>query len=208
MSTDISKESASTLTGVEVPIHLATAEAAELAPNAFADVEPRRGVDELLTGMQQTLVAYTGQADLKANIVITTSSLVLTVVATRWSEHSLRPALAAVAIGALLSLLSAITVVIPKFRLPRKGEVRVDFESHENPLFFGHFASMPRRRFIETIAEIAADDSTMYEAQAADIHDQGRYLVESKYRHLRVSYIFLGLAFVAGLIAQTIATLA
>jgi hypothetical protein len=202
MGTDATEESASTLAGVEEPIHLAAAEADETRPNAFAGVEP------LLAGMQQTLVAYTGQADLKANIVITTSSLVLTVVATRWSEHSLRPALAAVAIGTLLSLLSAITVVIPKFRLPRKGEVRVDFEAHENPLFFGHFASMPRRRFIETIAEIASDDAALYEAQAADIYDQGRYLVESKYRHLRVSYIFLGLAFVAGAIAQTIATLA
>ncbi len=158
--------------------------------------------------MQQTLVTYTGQADLKANIVITTSSLVLTVVATRWSEHSLRPGLAAVAVGTLLSLLTAITVVIPKFRLPRKGEVRSDFHAHENPLFFGHFAAMPRARFVETIAEIATDDAGLYEAQAIDIHDQGRYLVEKKYRHLRMSYICLGLAFVAGAIAQAIATLA
>jgi hypothetical protein len=173
---------------------------------AFAGVEPRRGVDELLAGMQRTLVEYTGQADLKANIVITTSSLVLTVVVSRWSEHSLRPGLAAVAIGTLLALLSAITVVIPKFRLPRKGEVRIDFEAHENPLFFGHFASMPRSRFIEAIAEIATDDASLYEAQAADVHDQGRYLVEKKYRHLRAAYLFLGLAFVAGVIAQGIAT--
>ena len=174
---------------------------------SFARVAPRRAVDEMLAGMQQTLVAYTGQADLKANIVITTSSLVLTVVATRWSETTLRPALAAVGIGTLLSLLSAITVVIPKFRLRRKGEVRIDLESHENPLFFGHFASMSRARFVETLAEIAVDDAVLYEAQAIDIHDQGRYLVEKKYRHLRMAYVFLALAFVAGAIAQGISTL-
>jgi hypothetical protein len=192
---------------VEERIRLAAGDASDERPSAFASVPPRRSVDELFTGMQQTLVAYTGQADLKANIVITTSSLVLTVVATRWSEHSLRAGLAAVAVGTLLSLLSAITVVIPKFRLPRKGEVRIDFETHENPLFFGHFASMSRDRFIETLAEIATDDAVLYEAQAVDIHDQGRYLVEKKYRHLRLSYVFLGLAFVAGLIAQSIASL-
>jgi hypothetical protein len=107
-----------------------------------------RSVDELLRNVQQALVAYTGQADLKANIVITTSS------------------------------------------------------------FFGHFASMPRDRFIETIADIAADDAVLYEAQVADIHDQGRYLVEKKYRHLRLAYTFLGLAFVAGAVARTIATFA
>ena len=173
----------------------------------FAAVPGRRSVDELFRNIQQALVAYTGQADLKANIVITTSSLVLTIVATRWSEASLRPGLSAVAIGALLALLTAITVVIPKFRLPGKGEVRHHFEPDENPLFFGHFASMPRDRFVEILAELSIDDAVLYEAQAADVHDQGRYLVHQKYRHLRLAYIFLGLAFLAGGVAQAIATL-
>src|SRR4051794_28497944 len=172
----------------------------------FADVVPRRSVDELFRNIGQSLVAYTGQADMKANIVITASSLILTIVATRWSEDSLRPGLLAVAIGALLALLTAITVVLPKFRLHRRGEVRHDFEAHENPLFFGHYASMPRERYVEILAEIAADDAVLYAVQARDIHDQGRYLVEKKYRHLRAAYILLGLAFVSGAIAQAIAS--
>src|SRR4029077_6895594 len=130
--------------------------------------------------------------------VITTSSLVLTIVATRWSEHSLRPALAGVAVGTLLALLTAITVVVPKFRFRRKGEVRHDFEAHENPLFFGHYASMPRERYVEILAETAADAAVLYAVQARDIHGQGRYLVEKKYRQLRAAYILLGLAFVSG----------
>jgi hypothetical protein len=192
---------------MEDPVRLASSADDREPVAAFAGVQPRRSVDEMLAGMQQTLVTYTGQADLKANIVITTSSLVLTVVATRWSEHSLRPGLTGVAVGTFLSLLAAITVVIPKFRLHRKGEVRLDFETHENPLFFGHFAAMSRARFVDALAEIASDDVSLYQAQAADIHDQGRYLVEKKYRHLRLAYIFLGLAFVAGAIAQGIATI-
>ncbi len=189
-------------------IRLAPDETADRNDHPFAAVRPRRGVDELFTNIQQALVAYTGQADLKANIVITTSSLVLTIVATRWSEHSLRPALGAVAIGTLFALLTAITVVIPKFRLPRRDDVRLDFETHENPLFFGHFASMPRERFVEVMAEIATDDAVLYEAQAVDVHDQGRYLVEKKYKHLRLAYLFLGLAFLAGVVAQVVTSLA
>ncbi len=192
---------------MEDPLRLASNSVDEERGGSFAGVAPRRSVDEMLAGMQQTLVTYTGQADLKANIVITTSSLVLTILATRWSDHTLRPGLTAVAIGTLLALLTAITVVIPKFRLPRKGEVRLDLETDENPLFFGHFASMSRTRFLQTLAELASDDNVLYEAQAADIHDQGRYLVEKKYRHLRMSYIFLGLAFLAGLVVQVIATI-
>jgi Pycsar effector protein len=181
--------------------------AVDLDAHPFAAVRPRRSVDELMSGLQQSLVTYTGQADLKANIVITTSSLVLTIVATRWSTNSLRPGLGAVAIGVLLALLSAITVVIPKFRLPRRSERRQHFEQHENPLFFGHFASMPRERFVSVLAEIAADDEVLYEVQAADIHDMGVYLVRKKYRHLRLAYTFLALAFVAGLLAQAVATI-
>jgi Pycsar effector protein len=177
----------------------------ELKESPFAHVQSRRSVDELLTDIQQALVLYTGQADMKANIVITTSSLVLTIVATRWSEHSLRPGLSAVSIFTLLALITAITVVIPKFRLPRKGEARADFEPHENPLFFGHFASVMPERFVEVIAAIAKDDAVLYEAQTVDIHEQGRYLVEKKYKHLRAAYIFLGLAFVAGAVAQAVA---
>ena len=66
---------------------------------------------------------------------------------------------------------------------------------------------MPRDRFVEILGEISVDDAVLYEAQAADVHDQGRYLVHQKYRHLRLAYIFLGLAFLAGGVAQTIATL-
>ena len=173
----------------------------------FADVRPRRAVDEVLRNTQQALVTYTGQADLKANIVITTSSLVLTILATRWSEHSLRPGITCMAAFTLLALIAAITVVAPKFRLPKKRETRLDFAPHENPLFFGHFASMPRDRWVEILANIATNDATLYEAQAADIHDQGVYLIENKYRHLRLAYILLATAFVAGAIAQAIATL-
>lgn len=185
----------------------APSEAPARDEHPFSAVAARRSVDELFSGLQTNLILLTGQADLKANLVITTSSLVLTIVATRWSEHSLRPALSAVAAGALLALLTAITVVIPKFRFHAKGEIRENFEEHENPLFFGHYAAMPRERFVEVIAELAADDAVLYEAQARDLHDQGRYLVEKKYRHLRLAYLFLGLAFVAGAIAQAIASI-
>src|SRR5882757_1057021 len=112
---------------MEDPVRLASSAADEDRTGAFAGVQPRRSVDEMLSGMKETLVTYTGQADLKANLVITTTSLVLTIVATRWSEQTLRPGLSAVAVGTLLSLLTAITVVVPKFRLPRKREVRLDF---------------------------------------------------------------------------------
>jgi hypothetical protein len=175
--------------------------------NPFDKVPARRSVDELFTSKENALVLYTGQADLKASIVITTSSLVLTIVATRWDVDELRPGLGAVAIASLIALLIAITVVIPKFRLPVRNEVRTHFSDDENPLFFGHYASMPREEWVAMIADLAADDARLYQMQARDIHAQGKYLVEKKYKHLRLSYVFLGAGFVAGTVAQVIASL-
>ena len=54
------------------------------------------------------------------------------------------------------ALLTAITVVIPKFRLPGKREVRAKFEAHEDPLFFGHFAAIRLERFVVLLAAHAA----------------------------------------------------
>jgi hypothetical protein len=173
----------------------------------FQAVEARRSVDELFFSMQNSLVLYTGQADMKANIVITTSSLVLTVIAALWNEDRARWGLGILAAGTLMALISAITVVIPKFRLPKQGKARIDLEAHENPLFFGHFAAISRERWVEILADIASNDVDMYEAQARDIHDQGVYLIQKKYRHLRFAYIVLAIAFVGGAVAQSIAAL-
>jgi hypothetical protein len=64
-----------------------SSDAADVQSHPFTTVRPRCSVDELLRNVHQALVAYTGQADLTANIIVTTSSLFLTIVATRWSEQ-------------------------------------------------------------------------------------------------------------------------
>ena len=53
----------------------AQSEVADRQKRPFAEVRARRSVEELLRNIQQALVAYTGQADLKANMVSITSPL-------------------------------------------------------------------------------------------------------------------------------------
>src|SRR5262245_66608667 len=103
----------------------------------LADVVGRRSVDYVLRNTQQQLVALTGQADLKASIVITASSLVLSISATQWDRESLRPGLFFLAFGMLGALMSAILAVMPKFRLRR--EQLTEFPNPSNTLFFGDY---------------------------------------------------------------------
>jgi len=66
-----------------------------------------------------------------------------------------------------------------------------------NPLYFGHFAHLPRDRFTAELAHIMADDARIYESIARDLWGQGVVLAQRKYRYLRWAYtVFLAGTFV------------
>src|SRR5204863_8127050 len=66
-----------------------------------------------------------------------------------------------------------------------------------NALYFGHFAHMPRERFVATLAHVMADDGRIYDALARDLWGQAVVLAKRKYRYLRYAYtVFLAGTFV------------
>jgi hypothetical protein len=169
----------------------------------LAGVVGRRSVDYVLRNTQQQLVALTGQADLKASIVITASSLVLSISATQWDRESLRPGLFFLAAGMLTALICAILAVMPKFRLKR--EVLPALPPGANDLFFGDFTRVAPEVWIEHMGEVLASDAKVYRAILLDLHAQGDYLIRMKYRLLRAGYLAFLAAFVLTAVAQLIA---
>jgi hypothetical protein len=65
-----------------------------------------------------------------------------------------------------------------------------------NLLFFGHFAELPRDRYLTEIARTLNPGGSIYEAMANDVYSLGTYLAHHKYRYLRLSY----LCFLAGFV--------
>jgi hypothetical protein len=175
----------------------------EQAAHPLAHVVGRRSVDYVLRNTQQQLVALTGQADLKASIVITASSLVMSISATQWDRESLRPGLFFLAFGMLGALICAILAVMPKFRLKR--ETLVEWPSSANTLFFGDYTRVSPETWVEHMGGILDSDARIYEAILLDLHAQGDYLIRMKYKLLRVSYVLFLAAFVLLAIAQTVA---
>lgn len=173
------------------------------AAEPLADVVARRSVDYMLRNTQQQLVALTGQADLKASIVITASSLVLSISATQWDRESLRPGLFFLAAGMLGALICAILAVMPKFRLKR--EVLPEWPVGGNTLFFGDFTRVSPAVWVEHMSHVLADDAQIYEAILLDLYAQGTYLIRMKYRLLRLSYILFLAAFLMMGLAQLVA---
>jgi hypothetical protein len=169
------------------------------APGAFEGVQGHHTIDYFLRNVQQQLVLLTGQADFKASVMITASSIVVSLVATRLDDDALGIAAGVLCSFVLLALLASVVAVFPKFRRHRQGDpYQEHLPANFNLVFFGDYSQISKERFLQEMAAVATSDGTLYETIAADIYDQGVYLVDQKYRYLRVSYGAFLVGFVLG----------
>ncbi|RYD15487.1 MAG: hypothetical protein EOP90_08875 [Lysobacteraceae bacterium] len=169
-------------------------------PQAFARIPERNTADNLLRTAQQHHVALSSMADTKANIIITVSSIVLTLSMGHLSDPELRVSVLVLSGFTLVALLLAILAVLPKYRPMRVGDAPLP--EGFNLLFFGHFASLPRERFMLEFARALTPDGSPYATWANDIHALGSYLAHHKYRYLRYSYLFFLAGFVFACVLQ------
>jgi len=171
--------------------------------NLFASIPERNTSDNLLRTAQQHHVQLSAMADLKANIIITVSSIVLTMTLGRLNDPNLRVAAITLMVFTTLALLLAILAVLPKYRPLRVGPDSLP--PAFNVMFFGHFAELDRDRFLSEIAKALQPDGSPYEVEAKDLYALGYYLAHFKYRYLRLSYLFFLCGFLLAMIEQLVA---
>ena len=153
----------------------------------FAHIPERNTSDNMLRTAQQHHVQLSTMADTKANIIITVSSIVLTLSMGKIGEPEVRSSVLALMVFTLLALLLAILAVLPKYRPLRLSSE--ELPPNFNLLFFGHFAELPRERYLAEVARTLEPDGSIYAAVANDIYSLGTYLAHHKYRYLRLSYL-------------------
>lgn len=142
----------------------------------------------MLRTTHQHHVHLSAMADLKANILITASSILLSVIIALSADSRFEASLAVLAGGTVAGLFFAVIAVVPKFRRGTGGEF--------NPLFFGSFAHLDVDDYLARMTRLAGDPAAILAAQVRDLHQLGCYLETRKYRWLRVAYG----CFLAGLI--------
>ncbi|MEZ5465726.1 MAG: DUF5706 domain-containing protein [Lysobacteraceae bacterium] len=169
----------------------------EAIQQRFAAVPERGSTDHMLRLVQQHHVTLSLMADTKANIIITVSSIMLTLVLGRLTDPDLRFALMVLGFFTLLALLLAILAVLPKYRPIRHRNDRLP--PGFNVLFFGHFAMLDEKDFLERMTT-AMQPGQAYETVVRDVYSLGSYLAHHKYPYLRLSYLF----FIAGFILACI----
>ena len=173
----------------------------EAIERAYAAIPERNTGDALLRTTQQHHVALSTMADTKANILITVSSIVLTMILGKMNDPSLRAAMLTLAGFVLVALLLAVIAVLPKYR-PLRLKPGAELPPHFNVLFFGHFAELSRERFLVEISDNLKVDGSVYETMARDIYAIGYYLAHYKYRFLRLSYLFFLGGFVCACLVE------
>jgi hypothetical protein len=169
-------------------------------PLTYAQIPERNTADNVMRTAQQHHVHLSAMADTKANIIITVSSIVLTLSLGRLADPNLRISVLILAGFTLVALLLAILAVLPKYRPIRiKGE---ELPENFNILFFGHFAELPRERYLAEINKVLMPDGSPYKTWALDLYSLGTYLSHHKYRYLRYSYLFFLAGFVLACLEQ------
>lgn len=155
----------------------------------FSRVKGRNAADVFLRTAQQHHVQVSVMADVKANIIITASSIVLTLALNRYDDPGYRKSVMILVPFITLALLFAIVAVLPKHR-PLHWPAGTPKPSGFNLLFFGHFAGLPKERFLGEMEKVMESDAALYRTACEDIYGIGAYLSQYKYRYLRWSYFF------------------
>lgn len=177
----------------------------EISPapdTGISAVPERNAADNLLRVMQHHHVQLSVMADTKANILITVSSIVLTLVFGKMGDPNLRAAMLTLGGFILIALLLAVIAVLPKYRplCVGSGPLPESF----NVMFFGHFAELSRERFQAELAERIKVDGSVYDTMTRDVYAIGYYLAHYKYRYLRWSYLFFLGGFVCASLVETV----
>jgi hypothetical protein len=157
--------------------------------------------DAMLRQTRAHHVQLSSMADVKASMLITMASIVLTLAASNTIHVGPQWPLLVLMGFCLTTILLAAFAAMPKVRFrkrPPTPEERAD--AHFNVLFFGDFNGLSYEEFEAEMVPVLNDPSLCYEAQVREIYSLGVYLAKRKYRFLRLAYM----AFMAGIVASAI----
>jgi len=161
--------------------------------------EPRVQLDHMLLQTRRQLIDYSIMADTKANILLSISSVITTLILTRVTDPKLKVASTVLLCFLIATVLMALLTLIPNIGL-LGAKKRTITDAGFNPLFFGDYANVKYDDYMDHMNELLNDPNRSYEAQVKELYYAGVYLQKTKYNYVKLGYIF----FFIGLISSTI----
>lgn len=162
-------------------------------------IHPANHIDHLIRQTRAHHAHLSSMADMKANMLLTMSSIVITLAAQRVMSAGSQWPLVILMIFCLITILLAAYAVMPKLPLARRPASPATRRSQQfNILFFGDFTSLSYEEFTAEMEHALSDPGRAYEVQLREIYSLGTFLAAKKYLYLRLAYM----AFIAGLFAS------
>ncbi|MBC7744558.1 MAG: HD domain-containing protein [Flavobacterium sp.] len=176
----------------------------ETAENEKKNAKPKkegRGIETLYRSVYDNHINLTSIADNKANIMISINTIIISLVITLFGTgfvfssdggvESIRFVfpMAFLLLSSLLAVVFAIISARPNVTSKEKYELS---KKDSSILFFGNFAHLQIKEFVERIKVLKDHKQELYDNMSVDIYHLGSVLVR-KYRFLTWSYnIFMG----------------
>jgi hypothetical protein len=161
--------------------------------------QPGSHLDHLVRQTRMNHLQLSQMADVKANMLLTLASVVITLCLRYLTDASLRWIAAVLILFCLLTVILAAYAVMPKTPLKIKRGEQPDVHSpHFNLLFFADFLQLSYEDFEAAMEGVMNDHSRAYQVQLQEVYTSGLFLAKEKYRYIRLAY----LTFIVGLAAS------
>lgn len=151
--------------------------------------EPRQQLDHMLRQTRMNLVNFSQIADTKAHILLSLSSVLLSLSLTQVSDPRFTLTIIGLDVFLLITIFFALLTVIGKIKVVgrKKHSIRdVDY----SPLFFGNYGDVAYDEYATNFEEIMNDSDLTYEIMVKDIYYAGVYLIRTKYKYIRLAYLY------------------
>lgn len=158
--------------------------------------------DQLFAIFRQQLYNLSTQADIKANVIVSVSAVIISLIVGNAYQEKIRITLTLVMVPFLaLALIFALFAIIPTNKKPFKSSTKMAAsELNYDPLFFGILNTVPIEKYLADMALVLSSPEQIYKHLTINVYNQSVYLVEQKYRYLRIAYCFFTAGFLMVLV--------
>jgi hypothetical protein len=157
--------------------------------------QPGAHLDHLMRQTRWHHMQLSAMADMKANMMLTVSSVVVTLSIRYLTDPILKWTAITLILFCVLTILLAAYAAMPKVPIGRHADIK---SPTFNILFFGDFAHLNYAEYESAMETIMNNPSQTYEAQVREVYTLGVYLAKKKYRFVRLAYLSFITGFLSG----------
>ena len=164
-------------------------------------VKPGAHLDHMLRTTRLHHVQLSVMADVKASMVLTISSVLITLCAPQVVKPELKWAALVLIFFCFITIVLATYAVMPKLPLALKSSPPPDVDSPIfNILFFGDFVRLNYDEYEAAMEDVLNDPTKTYQSMVRELYTLGTFLAVKKYRFVRLAYA----TFILGLFVSSI----